>query len=350
MRLADAARPTFARHETFHPRYGWFRKAYSFAAQDSGAFTREDAPVLLGVGKNMVRSIRFWGSAANVITADPATNPRSPGAIPTRFSHALFNPDEGWDPYMEDPGTLWLLHWQLLAPPCQLPVWWVVFNDFHPLEFDEALLTGAVQAAVDAVPDWSAPNPSSMKKDVTALLRTYAPPDLRRRHILDDVLDCPLRELGLITRSEATGRYRFTVGARSELPATVVAACVFDYVARQLPDARTVTLAHLANEPGAPGRAFRLSETDLRAVLAPVADEYDDVSLTAPNQAFQLTWDGPAEMLGAGMLNDYYGRSPSDAVVGPSGLEPVDGGALDARSAVMLTLQSLSSAPIGANR
>ena len=29
MRLVEAAKPTFARHETFHPRYCWFRKAYS---------------------------------------------------------------------------------------------------------------------------------------------------------------------------------------------------------------------------------------------------------------------------------------------------------------------------------
>ena len=34
MRLVDAAKPTFARHETFHPRYGWFRKAYSHVSAD----------------------------------------------------------------------------------------------------------------------------------------------------------------------------------------------------------------------------------------------------------------------------------------------------------------------------
>ena len=56
MRLSEAAEPTFARHETFHPRYGWFRKAVAFSAGDPGIFTREDAPVRIGVGKNMVRS------------------------------------------------------------------------------------------------------------------------------------------------------------------------------------------------------------------------------------------------------------------------------------------------------
>ena len=69
MRLVEAAKPTFARHETFHPRYGWFRKAYAVTKRDSQIFTHIDAPVLIGVGKNMVRSIRFWGLAAKLITA-----------------------------------------------------------------------------------------------------------------------------------------------------------------------------------------------------------------------------------------------------------------------------------------
>ena len=39
---------------------------------------------------------------------------------------------------MEDPGTLWLLHWLPLAPKPQLPVWWLAFNEFNAVEFAEA--------------------------------------------------------------------------------------------------------------------------------------------------------------------------------------------------------------------
>ncbi len=61
MRLAEAAERPFARHETFHPRYSWFRKAYSHVDDNPRIFSRPDAPVEIGVGKNMVRAIRFWG-------------------------------------------------------------------------------------------------------------------------------------------------------------------------------------------------------------------------------------------------------------------------------------------------
>ena len=62
MRLVDAAVPVFARHETFHPRYGWFRKAYAHVAADPRAFFGDDAPVRFGVGKNMVRCDSLLGT------------------------------------------------------------------------------------------------------------------------------------------------------------------------------------------------------------------------------------------------------------------------------------------------
>ena len=71
-RLEDAAVQAFARHETFHPRYGWFRKGLAAAAHRPAVFAREDAPVELGVGKNMVRAIRSVStqSVQNVILVD----------------------------------------------------------------------------------------------------------------------------------------------------------------------------------------------------------------------------------------------------------------------------------------
>ena len=97
------AERSFARHETFHPRYGWFRKAYAFVADDGHDFNQEDAPVIIGVGKNMVRAIRFWGLAAKLIVrGQQSRRPRTPSLVPTRRGRALFG-EQGWDPYMEDP-------------------------------------------------------------------------------------------------------------------------------------------------------------------------------------------------------------------------------------------------------
>ena len=79
----------FSGHQTFAFRYGWLEKGYRFA-QD-GKFSDENAIVALGVGKNMVESIKYWCEMTGVI---------SNGEL-TEFAHNLLG-EKGWDPFLED--------------------------------------------------------------------------------------------------------------------------------------------------------------------------------------------------------------------------------------------------------
>lgn len=309
MRLVEAARPFFARHETFHPRYGWFRKAYAQVAEDPRAFLGDDAPVRIGVGKNMVRALRFWGLAAKLIEEDPnSPNRRAPDLRTTNLGDSLFGKG-GWDEYMEDPGTLWLLHWLLLAPPCHLPVWWIAFNAFNAVEFSDDQLESAVETQLDLVSDWRKPHPSSRKKDVGALLRTYAPQERTRRVPIDDLLDCPLRELDLIGRGPDPGRYRFALGPKPTLPSGILAYAVLDYIERTDTRGNTVTVDRLTTEPGAPGRGFMLNEAEMLAGLEPVVRGTTGLDFISVAGGIQLAWSVDHRILAIEVLNQYYGVS-----------------------------------------
>lgn len=306
MRLADAAKPTFARHETFHPRYGWFRKAVSVIDDRPDVFTRADAPVRIGVGKNMVRAIRFWGQAAKLIEKNPQSpNRRSPDMIPTDFGKYLFG-DSGLDQYMEDPGTLWLLHWQLLASPCVLPVWWLAFNEFHAVEFTDDQFEEAIFVQLEGAADWTIPHRSSIRKDVSVLLRTYAPADLRGHTGIDDRLDCPLRELNLIGRSASADGYRFNVGAKPMLPPEIVAYAALDYVVRTGVRGNTITIGHLTHERGAPGKVFKLTESDMLDALKPAIDDAKQLALTVATGVIQVSWEGKPDVIANTILDRYY--------------------------------------------
>lgn len=339
MRLTEAASQTYARHETFHPRYGWFRKAYAFASLDPHVFMYDDAPVIVGVGKNMVRAIRFWGTAAKVITKDPGTSSRKVGVVPTGIGYSLFDPEQGWDPYMEDPGTLWILHWLLLAPTSHLPIWWLAFNDFHAVEFDDDMLLAAVGAGLEGTSEWNTPHDSSIKKDVGALLRTYAPAERKPRVGLDDVLDCPLRELGLISRSRATGNYRFNVGLKPSLSPAIATFCVLDYLMRRKVTGNTVTLAQLATEPGGPGRILKLTESNLHYLLESGIENTKGLAMLSPNGSHQISWSLPLKEVAIELLNRYYDHSPYFAVVGPEGDDPLAAEFLPERSQAMLRIE-----------
>ncbi len=62
--------PVFARHETFHPRFGWLKKGFDAVQKNPEVFLMGDATVHLGVGKNMVRSIRYWCNAFKLLEED----------------------------------------------------------------------------------------------------------------------------------------------------------------------------------------------------------------------------------------------------------------------------------------
>ena len=323
MRLVDAAQPTFARHETFHPRYGWFRKAYAAAVRDPYVFTQPGAPVEMGVGKNMVRSIRFWGLASKVIVEDPKSSGRARGCVPTRFGHALFG-DSGWDPYTEDPGTLWLLHWMLLAPPSRLPVWWLAFNEFSAVEFTDSDLETSVSTLLGAVSQWPTPNQSSINKDLGALLRTYAPQERSGRSAIDDVLNCPLRELNLISSSTEPGRRRFTLGSKPTLPPAIATFAVLDWIARTATGSSTATVSRLTNDPGSPGRAFKLCESELLALLEPCVESTSALTLTTATGVVQFAWSHEPAEIAPRLLDDYFGSSQTGMRAGVEGDSAVD--------------------------
>jgi hypothetical protein len=154
--------PIFARHETFHPRFGWLKKGFDAVCGDPNIFLTEDAHIHLGVGKNMAKSIRYWCKAFK-LTDD--------GGVTGFGTHLLG--ENGFDPYLEDPASLWLLHWQLLKPPYSATAWYFVFFIFRKNEFkaDESLLSDLKTYSEQAFDSRIAE--SSLQKDVACLVRMY---------------------------------------------------------------------------------------------------------------------------------------------------------------------------------
>ncbi len=311
MRLDSCSRPVFARHESFHPRHGWLKKAVDGAARDPRLFTREDAIVELGVGKNMVRAIRHWGLATKLLAQLPdSEHPRAPSTVPSRIGEVLLG-DDGWDPYCEAPATLWLLHWLLVAPPSNAPIWWLALNEFPAVEFSQDQLVDYTTAFLAGVAEWKPPHPSSIKKDVDCFLRMYAAAP-QGDDDGDDLIDCPFRDLGVV-RPVPGGRraYRFAIGPKPALPAEVVMFAALDFVARTEASSHTVTLSRLATEPGGPGRAFKLTEKDLGALLAKATGH--GVSLVDAAGVVQLAFGEDPAAAATNILWGHYAALNSGA-------------------------------------
>ena len=291
--------PSFGRHETFHPRYGWLKKAYDQTARRSDAFRADDATVRFGVGKNMVSAIRFW-SLAFKITTDERKN----GLQTTDLGDAIFG-DNGLDPYLERPETLWILHWLLLAPPCRVPTWWLIMNQMPGTVMGAVDLHDAVQEMVRNNPEWDAPSPASVKRDVDVFLHTYT--SRRDRLTIEEYIDCPFRNLGLARHDD--GSIRFTFGPKTGLTPQVVAFACADFAART--EVGEVSVARLAVEPGGVGHAFKLNEGDLAAALEAACGGIRNMSTTSVNGEPHLVFGEGADSAAQSMLAASYGAAPA---------------------------------------
>jgi hypothetical protein len=298
--------PSFARHETFHPRYGWLKKGFDAASSDPSVFLRRDAMTRLGVGKNMVRAIRYWCSAYKVLEQRPnPEQPRLRDSYPTTLGKRLLA-DDGWDPYLEDPTSLWLLHWQLLRSPCAAPAWFAIFNTFRATDFTDDALVNLLRLFCDGHPEWGDVADNSLLKDARCLLRMYASATTGR-DLAEDTIDSPFVELDLIRHLQGSKRhFIINMGAKRSLSPLVVAFASLDFAVQRRMTARVMTLSRLTHAPGSPGRAFQLTESVLGALLERFAQTRSGLRLTQAAGASQLVIDEALYESPIGLLEEHY--------------------------------------------
>ncbi|MBO3707207.1 MAG: DUF4007 family protein [Candidatus Accumulibacter sp.] len=253
-----ANRVAFGRHETFHLRFGWLTKGYRNWCETPELFGEDDPTVVLGVGKNMVTAIRYWMEAAQVVQSAPTR-----GVAPTKIGRLLFAQDSGWDPYLEDDASLWLLHWLIASNPRDATAIYWYFNRYHKPEFTSGELFDALSDFVRANAKSKAAD-TTLKRDINVLLRMYGPHEATKGAPLEDGLDSPMAMLGLIQRSSDGKHYLSRVTERRRLPVAALGYAVLDLM-EALQD-NSVPLERLMRadpQYAAPGAVFRITEDGL---------------------------------------------------------------------------------------
>lgn len=252
----DPNKVAFSRHESFPLRFGWLTKGFQALQDSPNVFSNDDSIVTLGVGKNMVNSIRHWLRATKMIETSPN------GLKPTKIGSAIFS-DDGWDPYLEDEATIWLIHWMLATNPEHSTAWYWFFNRFHKPEF-------AGKEVATALTDFANENikakfaVTSVKQDSAVLLRTYIQKRSGARVPIEEVLDSPLSLLKLITYFPTTKIYHSKLGQKENLPIGIFGYAISEiFIRRGLTEIPIEDLMYSKNGDIAPGSVFRLTENAL---------------------------------------------------------------------------------------
>ena len=264
-----ADKVSFGRHETFHLRFAWLSKGFAAIQANANLFADIDvATVTLGVGKNMVHSIRYWMRAAQLI--NPSNNQ------PTELGALLFDMDTGADPYLEDQGTLWLLHWLLASNTGMATTIAWFFSKYHKTHFDQNELRAALGSYLQesVVKSGRRPALSTLKNDISVLTRLYAKTQMTV--VAEDALDSPLSELGLIFE-HGKSAYISTLDDHVDLPSEILGFAILGLMASR--DSKILPVEELvysAEGYVSPGSVFRLNEAAFMFKLEELVRNYSD--------------------------------------------------------------------------
>lgn len=269
--MIDATPKTkFSGHETFFIRKGWLAKGLRAVIEKDDIFVdRANNPMdELGIGSNMVKSLRFWLQAVG-LTQEPKSGRR------VQYLTELGLLVAEYDMYCEEIATLWALHYRLATNRELATSWYYFFNEFAMKSFSLDDFTRGLESYVQNILGVAPPAASSIAKDFNCILGTYIPRDRIQpgRVSPENNIDCPLGELELIGVDSLKAKtYRKRMPNPSLFPPLVCMFAILSYrdgfrSGNVNSNTNALTLEELLNEPGSPGRVFNLDSLALLEIL-----------------------------------------------------------------------------------
>lgn len=260
----------FRAHDTFFIRKGWLAKGMRNVIDTPDVFTsRENNPMdVLGIGANMVKALRYWLIAIG-LTREVRENNRTVQRL-TDLGEIVHE----HDPYFEELGTLWLLHYQLVKNPTatntEATAWWYFFNEFKTSEFTREDFLNELNKFLRNSDEGEKPV-RTIEDDFNCIIQTYvsrmkASPEKVKP---ESNIDCPLGELGLIDivgQEKGGGRlkiYRKSAPKKDMLHPLVLLAVILD----QAENETEIRISSIQKDNGNAGKAFNLDIISLTALL-----------------------------------------------------------------------------------
>lgn len=267
---SEIKRYSFSGHDSFQCRNLWLKKGYDFVL-NGNSFTNEDAVVTLGVGKNMVSSIKFWMKAFDLLDSNDAL---------TTLSHRLFSDENGWDPYLEDVASLWLLHYHLVKKG-YATTYYLILNDFRKekIEFTKDSFCSYIKRKSESLKTFNF-NQNTINADFEVFLKMYlrnSPNDK------EDSYAGILTELEIIQsiHSESKEYYIIENTEKQHISNELILYTILDNADT---NEFSISLQAIEQHPNNIGSVFAVNRTGIIEKIEKICMEYPEF-LTFSNQA-----------------------------------------------------------------
>lgn len=259
--MFEGSKATFSGHNSFQCRPLWLKKGFDFVKAGK-SFASENAVVDLGVGKNMVGAIRYWLRAFDLLEENELT----------QLSELLFDDDMGYDPYLEDEATLWLLHYHLVKKGFATS-YLLIFNELRKekVEFSEDYFLNFIERKSNSKLPFSF-NSNTVKSDFEVFQKLYV--GLETPKDREEIISGILTELRLVNVLDRPGKKRFLQieeTERSELPIEILLYAILDNRNYGM----SINFESLVSGYNSPGSIFAINRTGLLQKIEVLVRNFD---------------------------------------------------------------------------
>lgn len=283
----------FSGHDTFHCRQQWLLKGVELTDNKNlkGFSDLEEAILNLGVGKNMVQSIQYWLRAFGLIGEDKELKD---------IARLIFSKETGFDRYLEDEGTLWLLQY-LICKSEYASIYKLIFSDYIKErisnEFDENQIKKFIKLKV--VKDIS---DNTLSSDFKVFIQSYYSSQKTLKSLEDDY-NSPLIELNLLStvnRNDDVITYKLNKDSRPNFPIEIFGYCL---------------MCQFGNNSAIPfnqiretlGSYFVLTNEGLEIIIEKLCSKYSEFIFNDDAGVRQIQLKASDENFQLQLLKDYYG-------------------------------------------
>jgi hypothetical protein len=266
----------FSGHETFICKHFWLKKGYDFILGKNG-FSDENAVIELGVGKNMVSSISYWLKAFGILDMNNE---------PSELAKKIFD-ENGYDPYLEDIATIWLLQYSLVKT-YKASLYHLFFNEFRKtrVEFTkDQLLNYVLRVLEDA--EQKNTNKNTITADIIVFIRNYLKPAFKESNRdIEEEYASLLIDLDLIRTyksenidGQLVDWYSVESKVQTDLPPEIVLFLILEHI-ESGKYSRSISFKELMIGENSPGMIFCLNEEGLYGKLERITSKYKGITFS----------------------------------------------------------------------
>lgn len=147
-------------HEKFILREGWLNKGLEIISDDASNLSGVQATDYLGVGTNMVKSIKYWLKATNLIS----NSNKKEELVDIIYKNDL---------YFEDLFTIWIIHSNLVRNKEYATTWYLFFNKINIIDFTKEEMFAILKNELVILTGTDNFSDRSLNNDIDVLLKMY---------------------------------------------------------------------------------------------------------------------------------------------------------------------------------